>query len=112
MTEVYTEDYHKYVFECFEKAKLRKAEYEKRYNQKKLEYDNKFFNKLFNWKYEKSFSSIDDAWDFYIPAVKSWEDELARVIYYQKHNHIFVHIGKDICERSFFKWCKQNNIPH
>lgn len=84
------------------------------YHRCKGGYENKFLPKLLGWKYEDSFegdTSWTGSWNFYEDNISAWKSELQRCTYMKKIGHTFISIGDGFSEKSFYKWCDENNIP-
>jgi len=106
---------------AFYKHKLKQYE-ERRTTLDKLyeiatqKYEDKFFNKLFNWKYKDSFAGdkswLSGNWEFcevdsYINSAKHY---LVAYTYQEKCKMFFVELQSH--ENQFYNWANENNIPY
>ena len=85
------------------------AEYQKKHDINKAEYDAKWYNKLFGNKY----TGMWDFWDWY--RYSYWIDELNEIrreaIYKDKMDYTVMNIDSK-WHTHFYKWAQENNIPY
>jgi len=108
------QDYTPYIRLQLGLAEHKNLKAKEDYQKCKVEYENKLLPKLFGWKYENSSrgdTSWMGSWYFYEDNIKAWKAELQRCAYMKKIGHDFISISDGFSEKSFYKWCDENNIP-
>ena len=106
-------DFYKHKLEHYA---VKRAELNTKYDLATEEYENSFFPKLFNWKYEDSCEG-DKSWfsgNWGFADLDLYEDQttarLNQCIYYSKLDHFMIEFEGN--SDQFFKWAKENNKPY
>ena len=89
----------------FEEAIIRR---DTSYSEKKNEYENTFFHKLFGMKYEKS--SCGNSWNYWQEyKLTEYNDEMNRLAYAYKIGHKTVELL--LAKDEFYDYAKKLNLP-
>lgn len=111
MTAVKIEDYIDYLNHLIQTTEVEIVKNKAVYDTYKKEYEQKFFPKLFGWKFEDSWL-YDGFWYFRYAKrfLTEYQTELAKLEYIMKS---FPNQTETECTRKeFFIWAKNNNIPY
>ncbi len=110
------QDYRKYLQEQLDYWGSKNTEVKSKYAKCKIEYEDKFLPKLFNWKFENSYAGdtswLAGRWEFFNGQVKLYKSEINRCVYQEKIGHKLVTVGNNFYIKDFYKWCSENNIPY
>lgn len=82
------------------------------YAEMAIEYENKWFSKLFNLKYE--LSTWSDSWydiHSYKLSIRELKDIIKESTYKSKMSYAVMDI-KPSWHRCFYSWCEINNVPY
>lgn len=112
MNQVRTEDLLKYYIWQLERHNIKKDERKAKYEIKAAEYESKFLNRLFGWKYSDSVHFIDFDIDcdwFYTSSENFYADMIAECVYNSKIN--FMYMDLPTRSHAFYSWAADNNIP-
>lgn len=111
--QVRTEDLVAFYKDRIVKTNLKIEKLQQEYKVSETAYENKFFPKLFGWKYKDASSSCYDETDinWYKRGVKSYEAILVKLEYCTKMAFVLMDIDENH-EDSFFKFAKENSLPY